>query len=227
MQKLLQTLFLLLALYTTVASSTTITGYGGQTNNGQSLFAQDPWDYCQYLSDRQFGIGKAEINDISFPRKNCKGDNCKLECGINPNNSKKTLIYKATKQTRVCGINQLWSEKAQTCSSGKYSLLNQANYGDQSDHISMIEGANSATGNLFLVEPELKSDPIYDGIPFSRFYNSSISQDIGLGAGWSHSYSAQLDIGKKSIKVIRPDGQSYRAKKKNQQWQLPSYIHAQ
>jgi RHS repeat-associated protein len=61
---------------------------------------------------------------------------------------------------------------------------------------------NAATGNKFETEPDATG-----GLPFTRYYNSQYTADIGFGFGWTSSLSSRkLSINASTVQILRADG---------------------
>lgn len=72
----------------------------------------------------------------------------------------------------------------------------------------------ASNGNKFQVEPDFSGS---DGVPsFIRYYNSIIGNDVGIGIGWSHSYSNRLEFPVEGVVYAqRPDGKYWILRKTN------------
>ncbi len=63
---------------------------------------------------------------------------------------------------------------------------------------------NTATGNKYLFQTDYRGGP--GALSFTRFYNSQVNKDLGLGFGWSAPFYAQLEVSGTTILVRRPNG---------------------
>lgn len=67
-----------------------------------------------------------------------------------------------------------------------------SNLGQPPEVVLIGDPVNVVNGNFFRQERDFFIPAIGFPLAFSRFYNSQLLSDIGLGTGWTHSYSDQL-----------------------------------
>ena len=69
---------------------------------------------------------------------------------------------------------------------------------------------NPANGNMFREELDIAIPNIGFPLIFARRYDSQNGEDIGLGVGWSHSYSDWLNLDDPSIEIVWTTSQGVR-----------------